>query len=121
MLNHYTRHGLDHSERIIEILDSILAQNIILSEKERFILQAAAYLHDIGMQSPKYAGLPEKEDYTIEDKELIRGKHNKSSAKMINDSVSQNPPFSLGLIAAKKTHIILQLSPNIIEILILMN
>lgn len=90
-LQHFTKHGIEHSENIITILDSILGDMSTmkskLSEHEVFILLAAAYLHDIGMQSAYHAGLPDKPDYDLEDKKTIRDKHHETSAKMIRESV----------------------------------
>ncbi|MEI6103690.1 MAG: tetratricopeptide repeat protein [Methanothrix sp.] len=98
LLQHYTRHGLDHSERIIDVLGLIIGnKNNLLTEEERFVLLASAYLHDVGMQSPEHANLPKKQDYNAEEKEIIRKSHNLASARMINESISQNSQFSLGL------------------------
>jgi len=98
LLQHYTKHDLSHSERIIEIVGNLLNGNpTLLNDYERFVFLAAVYLHDIGMQSPIDAGLPKKAEYTMEELEIVRDKHNESSAKMIRRSVSQNPDFSLGL------------------------
>lgn len=42
LLQHYTKHGLDHSKRIIEILEKLLdAYPNLLNVHERFILLAA--------------------------------------------------------------------------------
>jgi hypothetical protein len=49
------------------------------------------------MQSPIYAGLDLKPNYTLQELDQIRTKHNESSEKMINDSVSGKLDFSLGL------------------------
>ncbi|RZB32737.1 MAG: hypothetical protein AEth_00415 [Candidatus Argoarchaeum ethanivorans] len=89
---HFTKHGIDeHSKNIITILDLILGDMSTmknkLSEHEIFILLAASYLHDIGMQSAYHAGLPDKPDYGLEDKKIIRDKHNETSAKIIRESV----------------------------------
>ena len=101
LLQHYTKHGVDHSERIIERLVELLEDYPnLLNDYERFILLAAAYLHDIGMQSPRHAGLDpnSKEPYSIEELEIIREKHNEASAKMILDSISsETPKLSVGL------------------------
>ncbi|MFQ5456761.1 MAG: HD domain-containing protein [Nitrospirota bacterium] len=52
---HFTDHSVSHSDRIIEITKGILEAQPYsgLNEEERYILYAAAYLHDIGMQIPK--------------------------------------------------------------------
>lgn len=98
LLQHYTKHGLDHSKRIIEILEKLLdAYPNLLNVHERFILLAAVYLHDIGMQSPTHADLPYQSEYTLEELEIVRAKHNEASAKMILESISQTSELSLGL------------------------
>jgi len=98
LIQHYTRHGIDHSKRIIEILENLLKNYPnLLNDYECFILISAAHLHDIGMQSPIYAGLPQKLQYSLEDMSIIREKHNESSAKMIEDSVSGKSNLSLGV------------------------
>jgi len=100
LLRHYTNHGVDHSNRIIERIGDLLEDRWrLLNDHERFILLAAVYLHDIGMQSPKHAGLdhdPNKE-YTLEELEKIREVHHESSAKMIKESVSRESNLTLGL------------------------
>ena len=87
-LDYYTKHDITHSHEVIKLLDKILkCGNCVLNEHERFILLAAAYLHDIGMQFPKYIGLPpkSKNDYTYEEREMVREKHHEISAKVILD------------------------------------
>jgi len=98
LLGHYTNHGLDHSERLVEILGRLLQEHSnLLNEYERFILLSAVYLHDIGMQAPTYAGLPKKTEYTLGELDIIREKHEESSAKMILNSISDGPEFDFGL------------------------
>lgn len=100
LLQDYTDHGPDHSERIIDILGALLKDHSNdLNDYERFILLASAYLHDIGMQSPRHAGLPEKPvmKYSFEDVEIIRKSHNETSEKMIVESISPGSSISLGL------------------------
>jgi len=98
LLQHYTKHGLDHSQRIIENLGNLLkGYPNLLNERERFILLASVYLHDIGMQSPRHAGLPYKSEYTLEELEKVRENHHEASAKMITESISKTSDISLGL------------------------
>jgi tetratricopeptide (TPR) repeat protein len=98
LLQHYTNHGMDHSQRIIEILGNVLEDfPKLLNDHERFILLASVFLHDIGMQSPRYADLPDKPEYTIEEKEKIRRVHHKASARMIDESISGELKLSLGI------------------------
>ncbi len=75
---YYTDHTVDHSERIIALLDGLTAGMMNtdkrLSPGEVFVLLAAAYLHDIGMQNERFAG---------GDLEAIRTAHHEQTAEMI--------------------------------------
>jgi hypothetical protein len=87
ILQNYTDHSIEHSERIIQTLGKLLEKyGSQLNEYERLILLASAYLHDIGMQSPVHAGLEKKDRYSEEEESQIRNTHNESSAKMISDA-----------------------------------
>lgn len=98
LIQHYTRHGIDHSERIIDALGSLLIDYpSLLNDYECFVLISAAYLHDIGMQSPTHAGLPLKIEYSLDEMNKIRENHNISSAKMIEESVSGKLKITFGL------------------------
>jgi len=98
LLRHYTRHGPDHSERVIDRIGGLLEVNpSLLNEHERFLLLASAYLHDIGMQYPTYAGLPYKSKYSFEELEKVRENHHEAGAKIIYESISNKPALSLGL------------------------
>lgn len=91
-IKHYTSHRLDHSERIFQMIGQLLEEHKdLLNEHEKFILSAAILTHDIGMQSPKHAGLPTKEAeaYTIADMELVREIHHETSKKMIKEIFSK--------------------------------
>src|SRR4051794_3724860 len=47
----FTDHSVDHSDRLCDLIDKLTEPlNEQLSEKEAFILYAAAYLHDSGLQ-----------------------------------------------------------------------
>jgi tetratricopeptide (TPR) repeat protein len=103
LLQNYTRHGPDHSDRIVAVLGALLEDHSKrLNDYERFILLASAYLHDIGMQSPRHAGLPEKSEYTPEDLYIIRENHNDASANIIIDSITKGSGISLGLEGCKE-------------------
>jgi tetratricopeptide (TPR) repeat protein len=103
LLQHYTDHTPNHSERIVRILDHLLeGYSDKLNDYERFILLASAYLHDIGMQSPVHAGLQKKDRYTEAEEEQIRKNHNEASARMINESCSGQLSISLGLEGCKE-------------------
>jgi len=100
LLDHYTNHGVDHSRRIIHALEGLLQEHPdLLNGHERFVLLAAVHLHDIGMQSPRHAGLPVKarHEYTLEDLEAVRKDHHEASARMIHESLSGQLGYTLGL------------------------
>jgi hypothetical protein len=75
---YYTDHTVTHSERIITLLDGLtagmMATGKSLSPIEVFVLLAAAYLHDIGMQDERFAG---------GDLEEIRAHHHEVTAELI--------------------------------------
>jgi hypothetical protein len=82
----FTDHGVHHSERIVEILGSILDHLQTtpqrLNSQELFVLLCAAYLHDIGMQDFLLDGRG-MESLTIRDYELIRDRHPMRSGELI--------------------------------------
>ena len=103
LLQNYTRHGPDHSDRIVAVLGALLKNHPnIMNDYEMFILLASAYLHDIGMQSPRHADLPEKSEYTLEDLEIVRKNHNEASANIIKESITPGSGISLGLEGCKE-------------------
>jgi tetratricopeptide (TPR) repeat protein len=103
LIPHYTKHGIDHSERIIQCLGKLLEDfPILLNQQERFVLLAAIYLHDIGNQLPKYVGIPIKSAYSLEEKEKIRKNHHLSSCEAVKDSIKSNAELSLGLDICKE-------------------
>jgi len=109
--HHYTDHSLRHSERVIEILN-ILTEELMdsaqrLTTIEIYILLAATYLHDIGMQDRR--SIPDTEyrnvqpDETYYDEyiaalERIRERHHEFTEQMILDHIFQrNDYVDLGL------------------------
>ena len=90
----YTDHSIDHSLRIIEKLGGLtdkLMETAPLSPIEVFILLAAAYLHDLGMQDERSGS---------DDHAWIRDQHHVLSSDLILQSVehySKGPPLSLQL------------------------
>jgi len=89
---HYTDHSLKHSERVIKKLDGltegIMSSSNPLSATEVFILLAAAYLHDIGMQDERQKT----------DKEWIREHHHELTREMIFEYLEERGDFiELGL------------------------
>jgi hypothetical protein len=89
--HHYTDHTVDHSERVITLLDGLTAGIMSidkrLSSTEVFVLLAATFLHDIGMQNEKFAG---------GDLDEIRAHHNEQTAEMIF-AVFEDPARAFGI------------------------
>ena len=103
LIPHYTKHGIDHSERIVQYLSKLLEDfPTLLNQQERFVLLAAIYLHDIGNQLPKYVGIPIKSAYSLEEKEKIRKNHHFSSCEAVKDSVKDSAELPLGLDICKE-------------------
>ena len=103
LIPHYTKHGIDHSERIVQCLSKLLEGfPTLLNQQERFVLLAAIYLHDIGTQLPKYVGIPIKSAYSLEEKEKIRKSHHLSSCEAVKDSVKDSAELPLGLDICKE-------------------
>ncbi len=103
LIKHYTKHGIDHSERISQYLGKLLEDfPTLLSQQERFVLLAAIFLYDIGNQLPKYAGIPIKLTYSIEELEKIRKNHHLSSYEAVKDSIKVNAELPLELNLCKE-------------------
>lgn len=99
LIRHYTEHGIKHSENIIKIIDKLIDNKVILNDYEAFVLLAATYLHDIGMQqsNPKEL-ISGQVQRTLDEMDVIRKSHNDLSYSMILDSVQENiicPSLSL--------------------------
>ena len=88
---YYTDHTVAHSERISALLDGlttgVMATPKRLLPAEIFVLLAAAYLHDIGMQNERFAG---------GDLDQIREEHHEQSAEMIY-AVFEDPANALSI------------------------
>jgi tetratricopeptide (TPR) repeat protein len=103
LISHYTKHGIDHSERISQYLGKLLEDfPTLLNQQERFVLLTAIFLHDIGNQLPKYVGIPIKSAYSFEELEKIRKNHHLSSCKAVKDSVKDSAELPLGLDICKE-------------------
>jgi type IV secretory pathway TrbD component len=74
----YTDHTVAHSERVIALLDGLTAGMMGTGQRlvpgEVFVLLAAAYLHDVGMQDERFAN---------GDLEAIREAHHEVTAEWI--------------------------------------
>ncbi|HEY5285800.1 MAG TPA: hypothetical protein VIJ50_01685 [Solirubrobacteraceae bacterium] len=73
-----------HSRRIIELLAKAFDGEDLLTRNELFVLLAACYLHDLGMQDAKIDGRG-IEEMTSQDWDLVRERHPEWSRKLIID------------------------------------
>ena len=108
---YYTDHTTAHSKRIITLLDALTAGMMStasqLSPTETYILLAAAYLHDIGMQNEHFAGgdpstSPSANSGQASGRRLdeIRAHHNEQTAEMIY-AVFENPADAFNIPLAR--------------------
>lgn len=83
----FTDHGVEHSKRIIDLLGQALLHlqttSQALNAHELYVLLAACYLHDIGMQNFRAEDGRGMEDFTSEDYDFIRDDHPRCSAEWI--------------------------------------
>ena len=109
LYTHFTNHGPEHSERVLNQKIAQLAQGLPLENRldddEIFIISAAAWLYEIGMQSPNLqpvldfayeAGVPLTTDQLLQ----IRDHRPLLTRQLIADSIRSNytgPKISLGL------------------------
>lgn len=92
---YYTDHTVCHSDRVVKYLDGLTSahrtgnKNDRLSNHEIYILLAAAYLHDIGMQFTRVEG----------NLEQLREVHNEVSYDMILHSINGSEEYpAMGLV-----------------------
>lgn len=91
---YYTDHSVSHSERIIEKLNDLTKgpknSTHLISMTEMYILLAAAYLHDIGMQDERFRN---------GDLEQIRSQHHELTGELIRNNFFKRSDrtISLGL------------------------
>ena len=117
---HFTNHGPAHAERILNQKLAQLAQELPperrLINEEVFIVSAAAWLYEIGMQSPILKPIvafeyEPGETLTFAQLQQIRAKKHLLTERLIHDSVSANPDaasLQLGLMqpSDEYTHLI---------------
>lgn len=109
----YTDHGIEHSERLANFVDKLLQakKKKDFSEQEIYLLFAGIYLHDIGMQCDiaKYPEIKEKseslgakfdeaftarttKEYSLEEQKEIRKNHHFLSAAWIDYLYEEKDP-----------------------------
>jgi hypothetical protein len=97
---HFTLHGPEHATAIIDKISKWLnhVPKSHLNLLDTFLLKAAIYLHDIGMQCPpgpilyEVTGINDEVNvpFPLPQLELIRSKHHILSRKMVED-ILENP------------------------------
>ena len=106
LLPHFTDHSVAHSDSLARYVDDLIlplqATEQMLSEDELFILYAACYLHDIGMQHGKANETKVIADLNLltswkdlnpqQHSELIRQHHAAISAEMVRTSLNATAP-----------------------------
>jgi hypothetical protein len=103
-------HSVAHSDRLCNIIDQISnpAEKAQLSDREAFVLYAACYLHDIGLQNhragemqviaellnnPDFIGR-KWEDLEIPlQKRIVREQHHRISREMVLQSIATHNPI----------------------------
>lgn len=101
----YTDHSVEHSDRIIDHLGK-LAEGLVLSNRisatEMFVLLAAAYLHDIGMQDERFQdGDPSEVRRCHHEltRRIIERRHLPRSGDNYSLGLDQVPPLIVDAIA----------------------
>lgn len=109
LYTHFTNHGPEHSERVLNQKIAQLAQGLPLekrlTEDEIFILSAAAWLYEIGMQSPNLQPILDfayEPDVRLTHEQLlqIREQRHLLTRQLIADSIRpgyNGPAIRLGL------------------------
>ena len=115
IVQNYTDHGIEHSERIVDFVEKLLQVNpdADFSEQEIYLLLAGVYLHDIGMQCDvvKYPAIKERAEaknlgakfdkeftaettngYSPDEQNEIRKNHHLLSAAWIDYLYEGNDP-----------------------------
>lgn len=96
--NHFTDHSISHSDRMLSVIDKLLADPQILIDEEKLVLICAVLLHDIGMQATKEVSSGK---FPLQNQELnyIREHHHEFSEEIIKNSVSldNSKKYYLGL------------------------
>lgn len=114
-LSFLTDHSVEHSDRLCELVDRLI-EPMTVSEKlrdpEAFVLYAACYLHDVGLQHQRagetqvVAGVLGQAEYRGRKWEdlsdttrqlIVREKHHAISSEMIQQSIDAAQPTVLGI------------------------
>lgn len=83
-IRYFTRHGRNHSENIIKVLDNLLYNEILekMTSAELLILLCSAWLHDIGLMVNR-----DENDKELEDKEIRERHHELSKYYILKEEI----------------------------------
>lgn len=100
----FTDHGIQHSQKIIEHIEDIIRpfwnDPNFLTPEEIYVLNASAYLHDVGMQYLKWENngmLKPVNQLTEEDYNGIRKRHAEKSFDLIKQTIIKRDRDALDL------------------------
>jgi len=111
----FTDHSVTHSDQVCDLIDKLtepLGSVNQLSEREAFVLYAACYLHDVGLQHqradqtpavqtalgrPEYFGRTWNELDINTRRQIVRNYHHRISQEMILQSINAPQPTPLGI------------------------
>ncbi len=115
-LNHFTDHSVNHSDQLCNIVDKLtvsLEQQKQLNPDEAFVLYAACYLHDVGMQhqcanrtevvssvlsAEPYKGQKWETLGGATKQNIIREQHHRISSELVRKAVRHgNPEIGIAL------------------------
>lgn len=124
-LSNFTDHSVSHSDQLCEIVDKLtvsLEPQKKLNEEEAYVLYAACYLHDAGMQHQRagntqvvsrvlkgepYSGQKWEELEEETRKNIIREHHHRISSELVRNAVRNgNPEIGIALSESDKPGVI---------------
>jgi hypothetical protein len=118
----FTDHTDEHSDRLCKLVDDLtqpLAEGHELNPNEAFILYAACYLHDVGLQhqradqTPTIQKVMQKSEYTgrrwddlMQEtrQKIVRKEHHRISGDMVRQSIDAPQPTVLGIQLTQEWH-----------------
>jgi len=118
----FTDHSVDHSDCLWDLVDQLatpLPQGSRLSNVESFVLYAACYLHDVGLQHqvaggtqavravlerPEYRGRHWSDLSDETRRQIVRGEHHRISGEMVRQSVDAPQPTLVGIQLTEEWH-----------------
>lgn len=108
----FTDHSVAHSDRLCDLIDELSSPlTVQLIDREAFVLYAAAYLHDAGLQHQRAGETKIVRDILIERygetawndldtqtrHSIVRDQHHRISGEMITQSINAAYPTVIGI------------------------